>query len=170
MLFIYRMLCRLGFDFHLQKAQYLGLRIGERCRIFTRYLGGEPYLVTIGSHVTLSIDVQLITHDGALWIFRDRLPNIEKCGRIDIDNNVFVGARSIVLPGTHIESNVIIGAGSVCKGFYESGFVYAGVPAKSVCTIEEYLEKNYPNADSVAHLNYERKRQFWEDKLVKKGN
>lgn len=40
--------------------------------------------------------------------------------------------------GTHVGDNVIIGAGSVCHGTLESDSVYAGNPAKRICSLEEY--------------------------------
>lgn len=70
-------------------------------------------------------------------------------GCIRIDDNVFVGANSTILADVRIESNVIIGAGTLINKDCESGFVYAGVPAKKICTFEEFVEKrngrlNYP--------------------------
>lgn len=70
-------------------------------------------------------------------------------GCIRIDDNVFVGANSTILANVHIGSNVIIGAGTLVNKDLEAGYVYAGVPAKKICTFEEFLEKrrgqvNYP--------------------------
>lgn len=49
--------------------------------------------------------------------------------------------QSIILAGANIGDNVIIGAGSVVAGIVESCSVYAGNPAKKICTLEEYKEK-----------------------------
>jgi len=83
----------------------------------------------------------------------------EYMGCIKIDDNVFVGANSTILANVHISSNVIIGAGSLVNKDCESGFVYAGVPCKKICTIEQFIAKRssvnrYPshlrrNGDSV---------------------
>ena len=59
-----------------------------------------------------------------------------------LGQNIFIGHKSIILPGTYIESNVIVGAGSVVKGRLVTNTVYAGVPAKPICSIEEYFKKN----------------------------
>ena len=49
-----------------------------------------------------------------------------------INENVWVGARSIILPGVTIGSNSIIGAGSVVKKDVEANTIVAGNPAKFI--------------------------------------
>ncbi len=52
---------------------------------------------------------------------------------IEIGDNVWIGANTIVLPGVKIGSNSIIAAGSVVtKSFTESNIVIAGNPAKKI--------------------------------------
>lgn len=58
-----------------------------------------------------------------------------------IGNNVFVGAGSIILPNVVIGDNVVIGAGSIVSRSLEANAVYAGVPAKTICSIEDYKNK-----------------------------
>ncbi|WP_174873645.1 acyltransferase [Vogesella oryzae] len=53
-------------------------------------------------------------------------------GDITVGNNVFIGAGSIVLPGSRIGDNVVVAAGSVVKGELDSGWLYAGQPARKV--------------------------------------
>ena len=53
-------------------------------------------------------------------------------GNIQIGNNVFIGAHSIILPGTIIEDNVVIAANSTVSGKLESGFLYGGNKAKKI--------------------------------------
>lgn len=57
-------------------------------------------------------------------------------GDIQIGNNVFIGAQCVILPGTVINDNVVVAANSVVKGILESGFLYAGSPAKPVKKLE----------------------------------
>lgn len=49
---------------------------------------------------------------------------------IKIGNNVWIGRGSIILPGTVIGDNVIIGANSIVKGYCEKDSLYVGSPAK----------------------------------------
>lgn len=65
-----------------------------------------------------------------------------KIGKVNIGDNVFIGAGSIVLMNTTIGNNVIVGAGSVVTKNLKKNGVYAGNPAKFICTYEEYIEKN----------------------------
>ena len=49
-----------------------------------------------------------------------------------INENVWVGAQSIILPGVTIGTNSIIGAGSVVKKDIEADTIVAGNPAKFI--------------------------------------
>tara|TARA_E500000331_G_scaffold182672_1_gene176035 strand:- start:25859 stop:26353 length:495 start_codon:yes stop_codon:yes gene_type:complete len=49
-----------------------------------------------------------------------------------INENVWIGAQSIILPGVNVGSNSIIGAGSLVKKDVESNTIVAGNPAKFI--------------------------------------
>lgn len=49
-----------------------------------------------------------------------------------IGKNVFIGCNSIILKGTVLGDNCVVGAGSVVSGQFESGCVIAGNPARVV--------------------------------------
>ena len=87
----------------------------------------------------------LIFHDGSN-IVPEHLGLSEKgarkYGRIRFGNNVFVGAKTIVLPNVDIGDNVIIGAGSLVTKSIPPNCVYAGVPAKKICDLDDYCKKN----------------------------
>ena len=77
-----------------------------------------------------------------------------------IGNNVFIGMRSIILAGANIGDNVIIGAGSVVTGIVESYSVYAGNPAKKICSLEEYkkkLKQSFPKSAANYARGFQRK-------------
>lgn len=63
---------------------------------------------------------------------------IIRIGKVCIGNRVFVGLGTIILPNVTIGDDVIIGAGSVVSKSIPSGCVCAGVPAKVICSMEEY--------------------------------
>lgn len=119
-----------------------GMQIGENCGIFSEHIETvEPYLVSIGNHVTIAPNVWFSTHDASANIFFEGVSDFY--GRITIGNNVFIGMSSTFLPGTSIPDNCIVGAGSlVTKRFTEPGMVIAGNPARVICTIEEWKEKH----------------------------
>lgn len=129
---------------HVDYARKLGVTIGENCRIIsTPMWGSEPYLISIGNHVELSSGVSFITHDGATWVFRndERYKDVIRYGKIIIHDNCFIGMHSTILPGVSIGPNSIVGAGSLVRKNVEPNSVYAGVPAKRICSINEYAEK-----------------------------
>jgi acetyltransferase-like isoleucine patch superfamily enzyme len=128
----------------LQRAIRQGLRIGKNVRISRRpYFHGEPFLISIGNHVTISFNVHFINHDGATWVFRDepQYKGLQRFGRIDILDNVFIGANTTILPGVTIGPNVVVGAGSVVTKSLPENAVYAGAPARFICTLDEYVER-----------------------------
>jgi len=116
----------------IEKLKRQGVKIGNNCLIFTMEFSTEPYLIEIGDHVVISSGTQLITHDGAVWLFRDKYPNITVFGRIIIGSNTFVGINCILLPNCEIGSNCIIGAGSTVRGKIPDNSVVMGNPAKVI--------------------------------------
>ncbi|WP_285245701.1 acyltransferase [Pseudarthrobacter sp. fls2-241-R2A-127] len=56
--------------------------------------------------------------------------------RVVIGENVFIGARSIILKGTIIGDGSVVGAGSVVKGKFPANSIIAGNPARSIGVVE----------------------------------
>lgn len=110
-------------------------------------------LIKIGRSVTLSRDVILLTHDysirNAINAFEENSENVKYklLKPVTIGDNVFVGARAVILPGTEIGDNVIIGAGAVVKGKIPSETVWGGAPARQLCTLEEYYRRHKDKHD-----------------------
>lgn len=122
----------------------IGVEIGEKCSFTTCPLwGSEPYLITIGNRVRFSGEVMLITHDGGTWVFREneKYKNVVRYGGITIGNNVFIGARTIILPNVHIGDNVVVGAGSVVTKSIPSGEVW-GVIRLILFPVHRIMLKN----------------------------
>lgn len=49
-----------------------------------------------------------------------------------IEDDVWIGCGVRILAGSYIEKRVVVAAGAVVTGRLESGYVYAGVPAKKI--------------------------------------
>jgi len=109
--------------------------------------GSEPYLISIGDNVTITQDVSFLTHDGGTWVLRKELGPINYFGKINIGNNVFIGAGVKIILGVTIGNNVVIGAGSVVAKSIPDDCVAVGVPAIPIKSYSEYkesiLSKNY---------------------------
>lgn len=91
----------------------------------------------------ISSGVTFVTHDGAIWVLsgQERYMDVIRYGKIEIKDNCFIGTRSTILPGVSIGPNSIVGAGSLVRKDVEPNSVYAGVPARRICSLEEYAEK-----------------------------
>lgn len=103
-------------------------------------------LITIGERCVISSNVIFLTHDysfttGLLSIKEKPKTDIGILGPISIGNNVFIGMNAILLPGTIIGDNVIIGAGSVVRGNIHDDSVYSGNPAVKTSNIKEHVKK-----------------------------
>jgi len=122
-------------------ARAEGVTIGEGCRINSRFLTREPWLITIGDRVTISTEVELVTHDGSGWLFSDERGRRYRYARIEIGSDVFIGTRSVILPGVRIGNHSIVGAGSVVTKSVPEGVVVAGNPARIVGTWAEYQDR-----------------------------
>lgn len=76
--------------------------------------------ITLGEHVELGPNVLIFDHDHKFKENGYRAKEFE-CDEIVIGNNVWIGANTVILRGTEIGDNCVIGAGCVVKGKYESG-------------------------------------------------
>ena len=118
-----------------------GLNVGKN---FNRQQGcfidpSHCFLITIGNNVTMSIRVTLLAHDAST----KKLLGYTKIGQIRIDDNVFIGANTTILPNVKIGENSIIGSGSLVTHDIPDNSVAVGVPAKVICNTEEFKQKNY---------------------------
>lgn len=122
----------------VEYARWCGVKVGSDCRLYSRDWDTEPFLIEIGDHVTVSRDVLFFNHDGSSWLVRDDLGRRHNVRPIKIGSWVFIGARSIILPGVTIGDNVVIGAGSVVTKSLPSGVVVAGNPAKYIMSYDRF--------------------------------
>lgn len=122
-------------------ARSVGVHLGQDCRLYSAQFGSEPYLVALGDHVTVSDSVLFVTHDGGVWVLRHLRPDLDDVRPIIVEDNVFIGARAIILPGVIIGRDSVVAAGAVVTKSVEPGSVVAGVPARVISTFEKYAEK-----------------------------
>lgn len=144
-----------GFEYaeYLKKTGALH-SLGENCFISKSANIPDPYLTNIGNNVWITSGCQLLCHDASVIMINIiRNGHFDRVAPIIIRNNSFLGNNAIVLPGTTIGSNTIIGAGSVVTKAIPDNTVYAGTPVRFICTFEEYVQKieagtrKYPWAD-----------------------
>ena len=134
-----------------------GIKIGNGCTICCNILSAEPYLIEIGSNVTISGNVVFVTHDNSVAkIFGGH----DLYGRIIVGNNCFIGQNSTIMYGVTLADNIIVGAGSVVtKSVTESNVIIAGNPAKIVGAWENFSKKVNDNAICTKGFSAEEKKQ-----------
>ena len=154
---VYRMTDSVGY------ARSMGAKVGNNCRFINVRFGSEPYLVSIGDHVSAT-DTEFITHDGGAWVFRDKNPNIEVIAAIKVGNNVYFGSGVKVLPGVTIGDNVVVGAGAIVTKDIPSNCVVVGIPAKPVKTLDEYYNSVASKMTNTKDMPQKTKKIYLLDK------
>lgn len=134
-------------DSYVEFLKNKGVKIGDHIEItfprdtFIDFL--NPHLLSIGSNVSMTGPTTILTHDYSVCVIKKwtRGEILGKQRKTEIGNNVFLGWGCTVLPGAVIGDNVVIGAAAVVSGKLESNAIYAGNPAKKICSLQEYYEK-----------------------------
>lgn len=139
-----------------EAARWLGVQVGQDCRILSHLFGSEPWLVSIGNRVTLSSGVRILTHDGTGWLFRGATGRRFRYAKVSIGDDVFVGIGSIIMPGVRIGDNCVVGAGSVVTRSVPNGMVVAGNPARVLTTFDSLAARaeNWPSQRDLDGYEY----------------
>lgn len=135
-----RLVFRLRADYTTEQLVEMGLRVGKN---FLRMHGvildpSHCWLINIGDNVTLAPRVHILAHDASTCHHL----GYARIGRVDIGDNVFVGADTVILPDVVIGSNSVIGANSTVTKDIPANMVAAGNPAKIICSIDQYIARN----------------------------
>ena len=105
------------------------VKIGNHVGIFEKTIINPSESVEIGDDVGIGGEVMIWTH-GAWLDITQGFPS--DFGPVKIGNNVWLPARSIVLPNVTIGDNIVIGIGSVINRDLPSGCFAAGSPCKVI--------------------------------------
>ena len=103
--------------------------IGDNVGIFENTIINPNSPVTIGDNTGIGCDVQIWTHGAWLDITQGFPADF---GPVSIGKNVWLPARSIVLPNVTIGDNVVIGINSIINRSLPSGSFSAGSPCKVI--------------------------------------
>lgn len=90
--------------------------------------------LTMGKYVMMGPEVIIYTHNHRtdrtdkpmMW------QGVTPAQRVQIDDDVWIGARAIILPGVHIGRGAIISAGAVVTKDVAAYTIVGGVPAKPI--------------------------------------
>ncbi len=111
--------------------------IGRGTKFFPSFHDKKSKII-IGNNVRIGPDVSFLCggHDYSYL----HLPDIG--GSIILNNNVWIGARSVILPGVSIGNGAVIAAGSIVSKDVGEFEIVGGVPAKFIKKRELTNENN----------------------------
>lgn len=123
----------------------------------TSFDGQDFSRIHIGDKTVISSDVRFLTHDYSVS------RAIEATGRklekevyfvkdIYVGNNCFIGTKALLLPGTILGDNVIVGAGSVVRGKIEDDSIVIGNPAIIVANTKLWAEEKFRRGDFFSNI------------------
>lgn len=146
-------MCRIDYKFSIRNSErfcnYLrrhGIKVGKGSYALApgtiQIDMSRPELLTIGENVFLHRGTIIMTHDWASWCFvNSDYEFFPSHGKVNIGNNVWLGENVTICKGVNIGNNCIIGIGSVVTKSIPDNSVAAGVPAKVICSYQDYFEK-----------------------------
>lgn len=154
-----------------KEARHLGVKIGKHCLIATRNWSTEPYLITIGNNVQVTENVYFFTHGGGNSV-RQIDPTFDAFGKIVVEDWVYIGAGSMIMPGVTIGEGALIAAGSIVTKSVAPHSVVGGNPARFICSTQDYYERNKKYNIGTKGKSYQEKKMIImslsEEKFIKK--
>ena len=147
--------------FFAENATIIGdVKMGDQCSIwYQAVVRGDVHYIRMGDRVNVQ--------DGAVihCTYQKAPTNIGNDVSIGhraivhgctIENNVLIGMGAIVMDHAHIPENVLIAAGAVVleNSKLESGYLYAGIPAKKIKPLGEKLLKGEIERIAQNYIKY----------------
>lgn len=145
---------------HERYARFIGVNLGTNNDIQENELwSSEPWLITVGNNCQFVLGSRIFTHGGGR-VLRTIEADYDSFGKVIIGNSVYLGANSLIMPGVTIGDGVLVAAGSVVTKSVPANVVVGGNPAKILCTINEYYEKNKKYNAHTKQMTKDEKRSF----------
>lgn len=116
------------------KCNYgFNISIGNRCYFNYNLVILDSFQVEIGNNVFIAPNVVLspVTHPNEA---KDRRKLIG--GKITIEDDVWIGANAVILPGVTLHRGAVVAAGAVVTKDVPANTVVGGVPAKFIKTVD----------------------------------
>ena len=130
-------------------SPHSNVKIGKGVGIFENTILNPSEPIEIGDNCGIGAEVMIWTHGAWLDVMQGFPADF---GPVKIGNNVWLPARSIVLPNVEIGGNTVIGIGSIINKNIPAGSLAAGSPCKVI------KENYYPRK-----LNEEEKKKIvWD--------
>ena len=120
---------RIGKNFKMRDGAKIRVRKGATCIIGDNSSINSNNTIAcherieIGNDVQLSPNVQIYDHDHDFRAEGGVKAQKYKTSPVKIGNNVWIGANAVILRGTEIGDNCVVGAGSILKGMFPDNSV-----------------------------------------------
>lgn len=157
---LYRSLCSPD---SYEYAEYLrrhgGLySMGEHVGITLGTEMPDAAYVRIGNNVLLA-KCTLIGHDGSVAVLNRAYGlKLDRVGKIDIRDNVFIGHQAVIMPGVTVGPNAIVAAGAVVTRDVAEGDIVGGVPAKPIGRVDDLVKKMKEETENLPWAELIRQR------------
>ena len=143
----------------VRHARLIGVNLGSNCLIYrSMEWPSEPYLVTIGNNVQLTRGVAIHTHGGGN-VIRHKVHDFDAFGKVVIKDWAYIGSHAQIMPGVTIGEGAMVAAGSIVTKSVPDGMVVGGNPARLLCSVDEYLERNIQYNMHTKGLDEKEKKQ-----------
>ena len=145
--------------------------LGKNVELYTINFGTEPYLVSIHDNVIVAAGVNFVNHDVSVFnvarLLGLRRGDIDKVGSIELFENCFIGASTILMPNSSVGKNSVIAAGSIVTKHVPDNEVWGGIPAKFIMTIAEYAKRLQGKSSEFPWMPLEKKNKMSESELIR---
>lgn len=133
--------------FYMMGYNFILKLVGVKMNGAPRYISTQVRFddfnkIYLSERVVISEKVILLTHDyslttGLIALNKEPDTDIAFKKEIHIGRNVFIGMGAIIMPGTIIHDNVVIGAGTVVRGTIHSDAIVIGNPGQIIGKLTE---------------------------------
>lgn len=135
-----RVLQRLRGEQDIARLVAEGLQLGSNVYVGQRvYLdAGHPWLISVGERSVLTSGTVVLAHDGSTRIHT----GCTRIARTVIGKRVFVGAGAVILAGSRIGDDCIVGPLAVVRGDIPPRSIVVGNPAQVVSEVGSFAERH----------------------------
>ncbi len=153
MYFLKRFLCFIGNYFPPKLNSFFYKLSGVKFNLNKVWIGNKCYLdknypenIIIGDNVCISTQVSIFTHFDPSRIKND-YPIKKYKKKVVLEEGVFVGPKSIIMPGVTIRKNTFIKAGSVITKSTNPNTLVSGNPQREEAYLSDELISKINNSN-----------------------
>lgn len=126
-------------------------KFGDFVYFHSRNVPSEPHMISIHNNVSIATNVTFVTHD-VISTMLARIPKyrdnekillVSWMDKIEIMENVAIGANTTIMYGVTIGPNSIVAAGSTVTKSIPAGEIWGGCPAKKIGVMDEFVVKRF---------------------------